>query len=93
VTAEDGLATGGAGAYLSGLVAAVARENELPLPDQLNLGMPTAFVQQAKPDAILARHGLDADGIAASLRAAVAHSRATRRAREVATHGVPWDGR
>ena len=82
VTVEDGLATGGAGAYLSGLVAAVARESELPLPDQLNLGMPTAFVQQAKPDAILARHGLDADGIAASLRAAVAHSRATRRARQ-----------
>jgi deoxyxylulose-5-phosphate synthase len=33
-------------------------------------GVPTRFISQAKPDAILAELGLDAAGIAASIRAA-----------------------
>jgi 1-deoxy-D-xylulose-5-phosphate synthase len=78
VTAEDGLATGGAGAYICQLVRDEARRQGLRLPDQLNLGMPTAFVPQAKPDAILSAHGLDGEGIAASLRDALEHTRATR---------------
>ncbi len=32
------------------------------------LGVPTRFIQQAKPDAILAALGLDATGIAATVR-------------------------
>jgi deoxyxylulose-5-phosphate synthase len=32
------------------------------------LGVPTRFIPQAKPDRILAALGLDADGIAATVR-------------------------
>jgi deoxyxylulose-5-phosphate synthase len=38
------------------------------------LGTPDSFIQQAKPDAILHRLGLDADGIAASARSALVTS-------------------
>jgi 1-deoxy-D-xylulose-5-phosphate synthase len=77
VTAEDGLRHGGAGAYLQDLFAERARAGGRPAPAQLVLGMPTAYVPQAKPDSILADHGLDAGGIAASLRQALVHLRAT----------------
>jgi 1-deoxy-D-xylulose-5-phosphate synthase len=78
VTVEDGLAAGGAGTHLQGAIAAVARERGLALPDQLVLGMPAAYVPQGRPDRILAEHGLDGPGIAASVRAAVEHLRTTR---------------
>jgi len=35
------------------------------------LGVPSRFIPQAKPERILAQLGLDADGIAASARAAL----------------------
>jgi len=78
VTAEDGLAAGGAGAYLQGRIAALAREQGLPVPQALVLGLDTAYFPHAKPDRILARAGLDAPGIAASVSAALGHLRATR---------------
>jgi 1-deoxy-D-xylulose-5-phosphate synthase len=77
VTAEDGLRHGGAGAYLQDLFAERARLVGAPAPARLVLGMPTAYVPQAKPDSILADHGLDAGGIAASLREALVDLRAT----------------
>jgi deoxyxylulose-5-phosphate synthase len=42
------------------------------------LGLETAYFPHAKPDKILAHAGLDADGIAASVSAALGHLRATR---------------
>jgi deoxyxylulose-5-phosphate synthase len=40
------------------------------------LGVPTRFIDHAKPDSILAELGLDASGIAAEARAQVAALRA-----------------
>jgi 1-deoxy-D-xylulose-5-phosphate synthase len=79
VTVEDGLAAGGAGAYLCHEISARARRSGRPVPAQLVLGMPTAFVPQAKPDSILARAGLDVRGVATAVREVIAHSRSTRR--------------
>jgi 1-deoxy-D-xylulose-5-phosphate synthase len=72
VTAEDGLAHGGAGAYLVGLAEQAADEAGWPLPRRVVLGVPTRYLPHAKPDEILRRLGLDAKGIAAAVRAAVA---------------------
>ena len=68
VTAEDGLAHGGAGAFLLEAADALALEREIPGPHFVNLGVPTAYIPQAKPDDILAQLGLDATGIASSVR-------------------------
>ncbi|HEV2360922.1 MAG TPA: 1-deoxy-D-xylulose-5-phosphate synthase [Acidimicrobiales bacterium] len=83
VTVEDGLAGGGAGSYLTSQIASWARAGGQRVPESLVLGMPTAYVPHGKPDKILARHGLDAPGIAASVAAAYAHCRSTR------TVGIP----
>jgi 1-deoxy-D-xylulose-5-phosphate synthase len=77
VTAEDGLSAGGAGAYLQGEIARTAREQGRRVPEALVLGLATAYYPHAKPDRILARAGLDAEGIAASVSAALGHLRAT----------------
>ncbi|MGP0004324.1 MAG: 1-deoxy-D-xylulose-5-phosphate synthase [Acidimicrobiales bacterium] len=66
VTAEDGLAHGGAGSYLCGEAEAIAAARQLPEPRRLVLGVPTTYIAHGKPDAILARLGLDGPGIAAS---------------------------
>ncbi|MGA2208496.1 MAG: 1-deoxy-D-xylulose-5-phosphate synthase [Acidimicrobiales bacterium] len=70
VTAEDGLRFGGAGAYLCGEADSLAASRDLPGPQRLVLGVPTTYIVHGKPDAILARLGLDAAGIAASVLAA-----------------------
>ncbi len=68
VTVEDGTRIGGAGAFLAEAVGS------LRSPEHLQairiLGVPNAFISHAKPDAILARLGLDATGIASSVRGA-----------------------
>ena len=70
VTAEDGLAHGGAGAYLLEQVAGRAAARGLAGPRGVVLGVPADYFTQAKPDAILSRLGLDAKGIASSAREA-----------------------
>ncbi len=80
VTAEDGLAHGGAGSYLVGAADRVAEVLGLPGPRQVVLGVPTEYFEHAKPDAILARLGLDAGGIADSTRRALARRRRIERA-------------
>ncbi len=70
VTVEDGLAHGGAGAFLLEQAEALALERGLPGPHGLVLGVPTRYIPQGKPDDILAGLGLDAAGIAASVRRA-----------------------
>ncbi|HEV7885940.1 MAG TPA: 1-deoxy-D-xylulose-5-phosphate synthase N-terminal domain-containing protein, partial [Acidimicrobiales bacterium] len=62
VTVEDGVKVGGAGSFIAASLAG---------PPVLSLGVPDAFIAQAKPGSILARLGLDGPGIAASVRAAL----------------------
>ena len=68
VTVEDGVADRGIGAALA--VALQQRANVgSPCPPVRCLGVPQRFIAHAKRDAILAGSGLDADGIAQSIRA------------------------
>jgi len=72
VTAEDGLAHGGAGSYLVNAADRAAEEAGLPEPRHVVMGVPTAYHPHAKPDAILSRLGLDGPGIAEATRRALA---------------------
>jgi 1-deoxy-D-xylulose-5-phosphate synthase len=71
VTAEDGLVHGGAGAFLVSLARQAAEAAGRRPPEAVVLGVPTAYIPQARPDAILARLGLDGPGIAATALAAL----------------------
>ena len=62
LTFEDGIREGGIGSMIA---------TQLGNTHVVTHGIPTQFIAQAKPDAILARLGLDAAGIAHSTRAAV----------------------
>ncbi len=66
LTCEDGIRDGGIGATIASQVHAIA-----PGVRVESLGVPTMFIPHAKPDRILASLGLDADGIAGSLRSLV----------------------
>jgi 1-deoxy-D-xylulose-5-phosphate synthase len=70
ITAEDGLAHGGAGSYLCSEADAMAVLQDRRGPSYLVLGVPTTYLPHAKPDVILSRLGLDAEGIAESVRSA-----------------------
>ncbi len=72
VTVEDGVRLGGAGMFLADAMGAI--ESSEPVPPVTVLGTPRRFITQDKPDRILASLGLDAEGIAASVR----HSLAAR---------------
>jgi 1-deoxy-D-xylulose-5-phosphate synthase len=74
VTAEDGLLHGGAGGYLAREILRRCDEEGRRGPRVVGLGVPTAFLAQAKPDAILRHLGLDGPGIATSVRSALAAS-------------------
>jgi 1-deoxy-D-xylulose-5-phosphate synthase len=65
VTVEDGIREGGIGMTLEDLVSHAAGANR---PSIEVLGIPKQFIPQAKPDAILSRIGLDAEGIAAAVQ-------------------------
>ncbi len=72
VTAEDGYRDGGVGASLADQVADVALDRpRADRPAVRVLGIPTRFLDQGKPDAILASLGLDATGIATEARRAL----------------------
>jgi 1-deoxy-D-xylulose-5-phosphate synthase len=66
VTCEDGIRDGGVGMTMADQVHHACGTD--PLPHVEVLGVPTRFIPQAKPDRILAALGLDADGIAATVR-------------------------
>jgi 1-deoxy-D-xylulose-5-phosphate synthase len=66
VTVEDGVRVGGVGSHLAALLA--DRQVDVPLRA---LGLPGEFIGQGTRAELLARYGLDADGIAASIRAVV----------------------
>jgi len=63
VTCEDGVRDGGIGMTIADRVHALAAD----VPVRV-LGLPTRFIPQGKPEAILAQFGLNADGIAAVVR-------------------------
>ena len=66
ITAEDGVRDGGIGMTVADQVHAIAAN----VPVQV-LGLPSRFIQQGSADRILAQLGLDADGIAATVRNAL----------------------
>jgi 1-deoxy-D-xylulose-5-phosphate synthase len=71
VTIEDGIRIGGAGTFLIDAIRALP-ELERPLPPVRMLGLPLEYIPQGRPDAILARLGLDPSGVARSVTAALA---------------------
>ncbi|MGH9154825.1 MAG: 1-deoxy-D-xylulose-5-phosphate synthase [Acidimicrobiales bacterium] len=69
VTVEDGIRLGGAGTTIADAISAtVSVAGEGGGPPVVVLGTPVAFVPQARPAAIHARLGLDAAGIATTVR-------------------------
>lgn len=69
VTVEEGCIMGGAGAAVMEAMAAAGIAKPV-----LNLGLPDTFIDQGDPVALLSSVGLDAKGIAASIRARLAAS-------------------
>ena len=69
VTVEDGTRVGGAGMFMADALA--PRPGDGP-PHVVVLGVPVAYIPQAKPARIHAELGLDGPGIAAAARAALA---------------------
>jgi 1-deoxy-D-xylulose-5-phosphate synthase len=72
VTIEDGVRHGGAGAYILGALRQAAQALHRPTPVGRSLGVPRAYLEHAKPDQLLSDLGLDVEGIAATLRRALA---------------------
>jgi len=64
VTVEEGVVAGGAGSAVAEALA--AQDVTIPL---LHLGLPDVFIDHGDPAFLLAQVGLDAKGIAASVRA------------------------
>ncbi len=71
VTAEDGVRHGGAGAYLTDALDMLAESEGTFPPATRVLGIPRRYLAQGRPDEILARLGLDAAGVAESVRRAL----------------------
>src|SRR5580704_16064516 len=71
VTAEDGFRIGGAGSAIAERLAGSATGRGGAVPAVIQLGVPDAYIPQGKPEKILADLGLDTQGIAASVRAAL----------------------
>jgi 1-deoxy-D-xylulose-5-phosphate synthase len=70
VTVEDGVRQGGAGMFLADALRA-----SLPIgtcPPVVHRGVPRSFIAQGRPDRILARLGLDEDGIVRTVREGLA---------------------
>ena len=68
VTVEDGIREGGVGMTIEDLVSHASTPNR---PVVEVLGVPKQFIPQAKPDAILSRIGIDAEGIASTVKSAL----------------------
>ena len=65
VTIEDGLRDGGVGAAVTDALSKLAPTGG---PEVRVLGVPSVFLPQGKPDSILAKLGLDAEGVADEVR-------------------------
>ena len=71
VTVEDGTRHGGAGTFLVSAVRSRAQELRVPFPTTRILGVPRAYLEHHKPDALLAELGLDAAGLTAAFTRAL----------------------
>ncbi|MET0727117.1 MAG: 1-deoxy-D-xylulose-5-phosphate synthase [Acidimicrobiales bacterium] len=74
ITAEDGVREGGVGSMIADAISRLDATG--PMPRVRVLGTPIEYIAHAKPDAILADLGLDADGLAAAAREQIAALRA-----------------
>jgi 1-deoxy-D-xylulose-5-phosphate synthase len=69
VTVENGVVSGGAGAYVADRL--VERTGIRHAPPILRLGVPDGYIPHGKPDHILGELGLDGAGVAAAVRKVV----------------------
>ena len=67
ITVEDGTRHGGAGTLMVSAIRNRAQELGRPFPSTRILGVPRAFLEHHRPDALLAEIGLDPEGLAAAL--------------------------
>jgi 1-deoxy-D-xylulose-5-phosphate synthase len=88
VTVEDGVRIGGAGDFIVDAIADLHPGRQSP--PVLNLGVPTAYIQHAKPERVLSHLGLDGPGIAASIFKVIEHIPDLQPAAEVSV-AVPSD--
>ena len=66
ITVEDGTRHGGGGTLMVSAVRNRAQELGRPFPSTRILGVPRAFLEHHRPDALLAEIGLDPEGLAAA---------------------------
>lgn len=66
ITVEDGTRHGGAGTLMVSAVRSRAQDLGRPFPTTRILGVPRAFLEQHRPDLLLAELGLDEEGLAAA---------------------------
>jgi 1-deoxy-D-xylulose-5-phosphate synthase len=64
ITIEDGTRHGGAGTLMVSAVRSRAQDLSRPFPSTRILGVPRIFLEQHRPDALLAELGLDPEGLA-----------------------------
>ena len=64
ITVEDGTRHGGAGTLMVSAIRGRAQELSRPFPSTRILGVPRAYLEQHRPDALLAELGLDPEGLA-----------------------------
>lgn len=64
ITVEDGTRHGGAGTLMVSAVRNRAQELGVPFPSTRILGVPRAYLEHHRPDALLAEIGLDPEGLA-----------------------------
>jgi 1-deoxy-D-xylulose-5-phosphate synthase len=68
ITIEDGTRHGGAGTLMVSAVRNRAQDLSRPFPSTRILGVPRVFLEQHRPDALLAELGLDPEGLAGAFR-------------------------
>ena len=64
ITVEDGTRHGGAGTLMVSAVRNSGARTRSSLPETRILGVPRAFLEHHRPDALLAELGLDPEGLA-----------------------------
>ncbi|MGH9020991.1 MAG: transketolase C-terminal domain-containing protein [Acidimicrobiales bacterium] len=64
ITVEDGTRHGGAGTLMVSALRQLAQEHDRAFPTTRILGVPRAYLEHHRPDALLAELGLDPDGLA-----------------------------
>ncbi len=87
MTVEDGTRHGGAGTLMVSAVRNRAQEEGRPFPMTRILGVPRAFLEQHRPDLLLAELGLDAEGLAGAFARLLADQAEFPRTPPVAPRG------